>query len=132
MASTATRTVEVISALWRRRAERLDFAAPIRLAGGAHAVRPLRLVADRTLVDAGRLQAMRGPPLVATGARLSALGDCHGRPRSIATHPLQTRLASDTGHGLRGHVPRPRSLEVPSSGRSVPDMAGARHRTCLG
>src|SRR6187200_322427 len=103
MASTATRTGEVISALRRRRAERFDFAAPVRLAGGAHVVRPLRLVADRTLVDAGRLQAMRGPPLVATGTRLSALGDCHGGPRSIATPVSSARSRCQArGRGSSG------------------------------
>ena len=70
--------------LRRRSAERLDFAAPVRLAGGAHAVRQLGLVADRALVDAGRLEAMLGPPLVAAGLVCLRLGTAIG-PRSIAT-----------------------------------------------
>ena len=75
-----------------RRSERLDLAAAVRLAGRADAVRPLRLVADRALVHARRLQAMRRPPLVAAGLRLSALRDCHGRARSIATGRFSPRF----------------------------------------
>ena len=55
-----------------RRSERLDFAPAVRLARRAHAVGLLRLVADRALVHARRLQAMRGPPLVAAGSSVCA------------------------------------------------------------
>ena len=99
MASTATRTGSV-NGLRRRGSERLDFAAAIRLARRTDAVRLLRLVADRAFVHAGRLQAMRGPPLVATGARLSALRDCHGRARSIATGRFSPRFRLLTQWGL--------------------------------
>src|SRR6266511_2508799 len=83
MASTATRTTK-LNLLRSRRSERLDLAPAIRLAIRADAVRLLRLVADRTLVHPGRLQAMRRPPFVTARLGLSSLGDCHGRPRSIA------------------------------------------------
>ena len=61
----------------------------------------------------GALQAMRGPPLVAAGARLSALGDCHDRPRSIATRSLRPGPGARHGDmarcgaGLFGQVPVP-------------------------
>ena len=47
------------------RRQRLDVAAPVRLAVRADVMRPLRPVADRALVHARRLQAMRRPALVA-------------------------------------------------------------------
>ena len=91
MASTATRA-GLSQGLRSRRSERLDLAPAVRLARRAHAVRLLRLVADRALVDAGRLQAMRRPPLVAARLRLSALRNCHDRPRSIARRPFLPRF----------------------------------------
>ena len=75
---------ETHSFLRSRRAERLDFAAPVRLAGGADTVRPLRLVADRTLVDAGRLQAMRAPSACRDGRSSVFAWGLPCRPRSIA------------------------------------------------
>ena len=55
MASTATRTVSV-KGLRSRSSERLDLAPAIRLAGRAHAMRLLRLVADGALVDPRRFR----------------------------------------------------------------------------
>jgi RNA polymerase sigma factor (sigma-70 family) len=63
--------------LRRGRAERLDFAAAVRAAGRAHAVRPLGLVALRALVHAWRFDAVRRPALVATGLGCFSLGDGH-------------------------------------------------------
>ena len=64
--------------------ERLDVAALVRLAGRAHAMRPLRLSAGRADVDARRLDAVLGAPFVAAGLRRFLLGDCHGSRGSIA------------------------------------------------
>jgi hypothetical protein len=77
MASTATRT-GTVKTLWGRRAERLDLAAAVRLAGRTDPVRLLRLMADRALVDSRCLQAVLRAALVAARARLSSLRDCHG------------------------------------------------------
>src|SRR5262245_14454158 len=93
MASTATRAGSLKSKSLRgRSSERLDLAAAVRLARRADAVRQLGLVADRALVDARGLQAMRSPPLVAARLRLSALRNCHGRPRSIAAALFSPRF----------------------------------------
>ncbi len=45
--------------------QRLDVTSPVRLAVRADVMRPLRAVADRALVHARRLEAMRRPALVA-------------------------------------------------------------------
>src|SRR5262245_31606535 len=59
--------------------QRLDIAAPVRLAVRADVMRPLGAMADRALVHARRLQAMRRPALVAARLRCLFLGDGHRR-----------------------------------------------------
>ena len=61
IASTAMR----ITGLRRGNAQRLDLAPVVRLAVRADAVRQLRLMADRALVDARRLDPVLRPALVA-------------------------------------------------------------------
>src|SRR5437763_994660 len=66
------------------RAERLDLAAAVRLAGRAHLVRRRRLVAVRAETQPRRRNAVLGAALVAARLRRFSLGNCHQRPRSIA------------------------------------------------
>src|SRR5437870_9224397 len=101
MASTATRTGR-LTWLWGRCSQRLDFAPAVRLAVRADAVRLLRLVADRALVHARRLETMLRTPLVAARLRLSSFRDCHDRPPSIATVPVLPCLRlTPRRHGQR-------------------------------
>src|SRR5512133_150773 len=80
-ASTATRTV---IELRRRCAERLDLAPAVRPAVRADAMRPLRTVALRALVDPRRLEAVRRAALVAACLRGLLLRDSHGSPTIAA------------------------------------------------
>src|SRR5215204_7237471 len=109
MASTATRMGR--SKLRSRSSERLDLAPAVRLAGRAHAVRLLRLMAHGALVDARRLQPMRRPPLVAAGLGLSAFRNCHGLARSIARPLFST--ASGFTQSLPPRSPRLGGLPTP-------------------
>src|SRR5262245_27931525 len=65
-------------------AQRLDLAAPVRLAVGAHAMGELRLPAVRADLHPRRRDGMRGAPLVAPCLRRLLLRDGHERLRTIA------------------------------------------------
>ena len=71
--------------------ERLDLATAIVLAGRAHVMRALGLVADRADVRTRRLETLVGPALVTPGLRRFSLWDSHNRPRSV--------------HAARGEMP---------------------------
>src|SRR5579864_6090845 len=63
-------------------AERLDFAALVRAAGRADAVRLLRGAALRAGREARRLDRVRGAPLVAARLGGFPLRDCHSAGQS--------------------------------------------------
>jgi hypothetical protein len=65
-------------------AQRLDVAAPVRLAVRAHAMRSLRLLARRADLDARDGDPVLGAALVAPGFRGFPLGDGHERLLTIA------------------------------------------------
>ena len=86
-------------------AERLDFAALVRAAGRADAVRALRRPALRAHVDARRLDGVRGAALVATGLRGFPLRDGH-EPRQCSRSPR----TSPPGRDRSGLVPSPNDV----------------------
>jgi hypothetical protein len=82
-ASTATRTVIAGALLRSLDPERLDVAAPVRLAVRAYAMRELRLPAGRADLDARDGDPMLRAALVAPRPGCFPLWDGHERPRSI-------------------------------------------------
>src|SRR6478736_8722563 len=82
-ASTATRRR---TDLRRGSPERLNVAAPVRLARGAGVMGTRRGAAVRAHVDGRHGDAMLGAALVAPGLGCLSLGDCHERPQSVAEH----------------------------------------------
>src|SRR5215203_596231 len=75
--SLTFRWTESAPILRDRRAQWLDFASAVRLAGRAHLMRPLGPMADRALVDPRGIELVGCTALVAARFRRFSLGDCH-------------------------------------------------------
>ena len=103
--------------------ERLNVAAPVRLARGAGVMGARRGAAVRAHVDGRHGDAVLSAALVAAGLGCLSLGDCHERPQSVAEHA--------SGRAPRWGILVVRSTNHQSASSRVGSIASRKVRSCV-